>query len=186
MLVSRSIEECHLYMELHPCECGAATEPWHQHSLSEHDGRFFSTYEGTCPACDRARRFEFEVPGPAGSGTGYGDPGSAAPSQIIDPGEFLASSQDFASGVPPRPEPSATEDELIDCADAIEFAVEGVVEALKFVPSGAPAVPAEAFTSGLGADMYKRDPAQFGRDRLELELADYQRIRAAYAAVLGE
>jgi hypothetical protein len=100
----------------------------------------------------------------------------------VDPGEFLAASHRAAAAVPLDPAQVAVED-LDDAYDAIELAVAGVVEVLKFVPKTADAVPEDAFTSDLGRQLYAADPGQFGRDRLELELADYERIRSAYAAV---
>ncbi|MGI5212379.1 hypothetical protein [Plantactinospora sp. CA-290183] len=183
MLVARSSEECHLYMELHPCECGEEFFEWSRHHLEERpDHPRVSVYEGTCARCGRERRFEFEVPAVSPEPGRYGDDG---PSRIIDPGEFLVSSRQFAGNVPPDPGDLAVS-ELGYAYNAIDLAVAGVEETLKFVPPGAEAVPPEAFTSELGRKTYDADPDAFTRDRLERTLAEYIAVRDPYAAVLEE
>jgi hypothetical protein len=182
MLFARSPDECHLYMELHPCTCGEDEFSWSLHALEQRDGHLVSVYEGPCQRCGTARRFEFQVTGDHPPPPAYG---GETPSSIVDPGEFLASSQRAAAVVPAHPAHLEV-DRLADAYDAIEVAVAGVVEVLKFVPDGADAVPETAFTSAAGRRMYVGDPARFRRDRLALELAELERIRAAYAAALGE
>lgn len=180
MLFARSPDECQLYMELHPCGCGEEEFAWSRHVLEEQNGRLVSGYEGTCGRCGTARQFEFEVAGEHAEPPAYG---GDEPSRIVDPGEFLASGQRAAAGVPPHPDQVET-DRLADAYDAIEQAAAGLVEVLKFVPVGGDAVPEAAFTSDLGRRTYASDPARFRRGRLVLELAELERIRAAYAAAL--
>jgi hypothetical protein len=182
MLLARSPDECQLYMELRPCGCGEEEFAWSRHVLEQQDGRLVSVYEGSCGRCGTARQFEFEVTGDPPEPPAYG---GDQPSRIVDPGEFLASSQRVAAGVPPHPDQVET-DRLADAYDAIEQAAAGLVEVLKFVPGGADAVPEAAFTSDLGRRMYASDPARFRRGRLALELAELERIRVAYAAALAE
>jgi hypothetical protein len=185
LLRSRSIEECHLYMALHGCSCGDTAFEWSRHSLSERAGQLVSRYEGTCPGCGEERVFEFAIPAMQTSMARRPVYGDAEASRIIDPGEFLADAQRLALSVPRLPDQQDEED-LIDAYSAIELAVAAVTEVLKFVPEGADAVPAGAFTSAAGRRLYERDPGQFGRDRLELELADYERVQSAYEAVVGD
>jgi hypothetical protein len=198
MLFARSPDECHLYMELHPCTCGSDVFTWTRHSLEQRDAQLVSVYEGACGRCDTGRRFEFEVAGgvrePQGeasrAGLAVDQPappayGGAAPSLIIDPGEFLASSQQAAAEVPADPA-RVDADQLGEAYDAIDVAVAGIVEVLKFIPDGADAVPEAAFTSALGRRMYAGDPPRFRRARLALELAELERIRSAYASALDE
>jgi hypothetical protein len=186
MLFARSPDECHLYMELHPCQCGEDAFDWSAHALEQRDGTlvpvYVSVYEGTCARCGTARRFEFRVTGDHPPPPAYG---GDTPSSIVDPGEFLASSQRAAAAVPAHPARLGP-DRLADAYDAIEVAVAGIVEVLKFVPDGADAVPETAFTSDVGRRMYVGDPARFRRDRLALELAELERIRSAYASALGD
>jgi hypothetical protein len=180
MLFARSPDECQLYMELHPCGCGEEEFAWSRHALEHRDGRLVAGYEGTCGRCGTARQFEFEV------AAGYGEHpeppayGGDEPSRIVDPGQFLASSQRAAAGVPPHPDLVET-GRLADAYEAVEQAVAGIVEVLKF---GGDAVPEAAFTSDLGRRMHASDPGRFRRGRLALELAELERIRAAYAAAL--
>jgi hypothetical protein len=182
MLFARSAEECHLYMELHPCSCGEEAFDWSKHHAEQRNGHLVSVYEGTCGGCGTPRRFEFEVAATSPTPPAYG---GEAPSRIVDPGEFLVASQRVAASVPALPAQVATED-LEDAYDAIGSAVAGIVEVLKFIPDGAEAVPPEAFTSDLGRRMYDTDPGRFGRGRLSLELAEHERTLSAYADALGD
>lgn len=190
-LVARSIEECHLYMELHPCECGEEVFDWSRHRLEQRTGEhpLFSVYEGSCGNCGVQRRFEFAVPvqpvQPAQPAV-PGRYGGEEPSRIVDPGEFLWSSERAAAGVPADPGELAADVDPDDAYDAVELAVAGVIEVLKFLPPGADSVPPEAFSSPLGRRMYDADPGRFGRDRLNSVLADYRRIRDRLADALGE
>lgn len=180
MLFARSPDECQLYMELHPCGCGEDGFAWSRHVLEQEDGRLVAGYEGACGRCGTARQFEFEVAAEPPEPPAYG---GDAPSRIVDPGEFLAESLRAAAGVPPHPDQVETY-RLADAYDAIEQAVAGLVEVLKFVPDGAGAVPEAAFTSDVGRRMYAGDPGRFRRGRLALELTELERIRSAYAAAL--
>jgi hypothetical protein len=169
-------------MELHPCSCGEEVFEWSRHRLEQRENRLVSVYEGTCGRCGTSRRFEFEVTDEVSPPPAYG---GATPSKIIDPGEFLTVSQRAAADVPADPR-TVDSDDLDDAYDGIEIAVAALDEVLKFVPPGAAAVPAEAFTSDLGRKMYASDPGQFDRDRLTVALAEYARIRSAYASAVGE
>jgi hypothetical protein len=182
VLFARSPDECQLYMELRPCSCGEDAFSWTRHSLEQHDGRLVSVYEGTCGRCDAARRFEFEVAGDYPEPPAYG---GDAPSRVVDPGEFLVSSQRAVAEVPADPA-QVDADQLVEAYDAVELAVAAIVEVLKFIPDGADAVPEAAFTSARGRQVYAGDPARFRRARLALELAELERIRTAYAGALDE
>lgn len=181
MLVARSPEECHLYMELHPCVCGEAVFEWSQHRREQRGDRLVSVYEGVCSRCGRPRHFEFEVTGEIPPPPAYG---GEAPSRIIDPSEFLAVGEDLAAAVPLDP---ATLDpaDLDDAYEAIEMAVAAVDEVLKFMPAGAEGVPLDAFLTEPGRQAYARDPAQFGRERLLGMLAEYRKTLSAYGAATG-
>jgi hypothetical protein len=181
MLFARSPEECHLYMELHPCECGEAVFEWSRHRKEQRGDRMVSVYEGVCGRCGAPRQFEFEVTGEIPPPPAYG---GEEPSRIIDPSEFLAVGEDLAAAVPPDPallDPDALE----DAYEAIEMAVAALDEVLKFVPAGADGVPLDAFRTDAGRQECARDPGQFGRERLTGLRTTYQRIRSAYEAVVG-
>ena len=99
MLVARSSPECHLYIALHPCDCGERTGAG-DHHLESRDDSLVAVYEGTCPGCGAHRRFDFalhpDLPPP-------GKFGGPHPSSIIDAGEFLAVADDAARSVPANP-----------------------------------------------------------------------------------
>ena len=168
MLVARAMAECHMYMDLHPCErCGEPNFPWNLHVAGDLNGQRTSAYEGECPTCGTRRRFEFIVLHPNIPPPTLGGP---EPSTIIDPGEFyeVATLTAAAARVPANPSP----EQLGDAYDAAGDAAASVEEVLKFVPAGASSVPAEAFTSERGRAARDADPSRFERDRLEGMLAE--------------
>lgn len=181
MLFARSPEECHLYMEFHPCECGEAVFEWSRHRNEQRGDRMVSVYEGVCGRCGAPRHFEFEVTGEIPPPPAYG---GDAPSRIIDPSEFLTVGDDLAAAVPPDPatlDPAA----LDDAYEAIEMAVAALDEVLKFVPAGANGVPPDAFLTDAGRAVYARDPGRFGREQLLGTLSEYRTIRSAYEAAVA-
>ncbi|MPZ27582.1 MAG: hypothetical protein GEV12_14535 [Micromonosporaceae bacterium] len=179
MLVSRSTEESHLYMHLHPCECGEADFEWREHGLVQSDERLISVYSGECERCDRPRVFEFAlVPEPAPPPPALGGPN---PSSIIDPGEFLQTSQVFA-GTVPADLAALSDDEFYGAYDALAFALANVDEVLKFIPAGADAVPPETFRNPAGQELHARSPELFSRSRLLATRDEYGRLLAEYDA----
>lgn len=176
MLVARSPEECHLYMELQPCSCGEDGFTWSRHRQERRGDRLVSVYQGPCSRCSAQRRFEFEVPAVPPPPPAYG---GEEPSRIVDPGEFYAVSAELAESVPDDPAALAPDD-LDEAYGLVEMSVAALAEVLKFVPAGADAVPPEAFFTPGGRRVYQARPAEFGRDRLEALLADRRRRLAAY------
>jgi hypothetical protein len=167
--------ECHLYMDLRPCpDCGEPEFDWSQHGAGMRDGQRTSSYEGECPGCRTARRFEFIVLNPDLAPPALG---GVEPSQIIDPGEFLAAGDLAARFVTVRA--GATPDEVAEAYDAAVDAVAAVEEVLKFIPAGATTVPEAAFTTPAGRAVRAADPGRFDRDRLEPVLAERRRVLAA-------
>jgi hypothetical protein len=182
MLLSRSTEESHLYMHLHPCECGEADFEWSEHGLVQGDGRLISVYSGVCGRCGRPRVFEFAlVPEPSPPPPALGGP---APSHIIDPGEFLQTSQVFAATVPADPA-AVSDDEFHGNHDTLAFAIASVEEVFKFIPAGTDAVPAGAFRSETGRRLYEEAPERFSRVWLTATLNGYRRLLAEYDAAIA-
>ncbi|MBE4735140.1 MULTISPECIES: hypothetical protein [Streptomyces] len=173
MLTARSSAEAHLYMDLHRCECGSGDFD-RQHRLELRGDVLVAVYEGACRQCERTRRFEFrmaeEVPPPPPA---FGGP---EPSQIIDPGEFEAVAGRLAesTGIQLLNTPEAEHHQF---RDAIAYVVAAYEEMLKFLPPGENAIPAGAFTSEVGKARYRRDPGNYDRDILELN------VRAARAVL---
>jgi hypothetical protein len=182
MLVTRSTEESHLYMHLHPCECGEADFDWRDHEIVSGNGWLVSIYSGECGRCGRARSFEFALaPEPSPPPPALG---GNAPSRIIDPGEFLKVSRQLVATVPD--DPAAVDDDGYHRArDALAFAVASLDEVLKFIPDGADQVPASAFRSAAGRRLYRDAPDQFTRARLAASRDAYRRLLSAYDAVVA-
>src|SRR5256885_3873836 len=95
MLVARSAPECRLYLDLHPCSCGATAFPV-RHVLRPGEGDALeAVYEGDCASCGLPRRFVFELdPATPPPPPAYGGP---QPSRLICPGQFLLAA-DRAAG----------------------------------------------------------------------------------------
>jgi hypothetical protein len=181
MLVSRSTEESHLYMYLHPCQCGEADFDWRDHEIVPGNGWLLSVYTGECGRCGRPRSFEFVLapePSPPAPALGGG-----TPSQIIDPGEFLDTAHRLVETVPANPA-EVDDDEFHGARDALAFAIACVDEVLKFIPDGADAVPPSAFHGGRGRRRYRDAPARFSRSRLEATRDSYRRLLSTYDAGL--
>jgi len=181
MLISRSTEESHLYMSLHPCGCGEADFEWQEHSMTLREGSFVSVYSGTCGRCARHRSFEFALapePSPPPPALG-GD----SPSQIIDPDEFLQTSEAFAATVPADPE-QLGDDEFNGAQDALAFAAACLDEVLKFIPASADAVPVDAFRTDTSRRRYREAPERFARVRVTAARDTLRRLLDTYAAAI--
>ncbi|SHI12738.1 hypothetical protein [Streptomyces sp. 3214.6] len=174
MLTARSAFEAHLYMDLHPCECGSGDFE-RQHRLEQHGDDIVAVYEGACRQCGTTRRFTFrmaeEIPPPPPAF------GGSEPSQIIDPGEFaeIAFRISESAGVKLLNTP---ESEHYQLRDAVAYAVAAFEEIPKFIPPGEDAVPASAFTSEVGKARYRREPRKFERDILEMNIRQARAVLA--------
>ncbi|MEU6478959.1 hypothetical protein ABZ858_19125 [Streptomyces sp. NPDC047017] len=159
MLIARSTQEAHLYMDLHACACGAESFE-RTHRLEQRDGAMVAVYEGACPQCGRMRTFEFRMtdelpPAPPA----FGGP---EPSRIIDPGEFMWVSDEVGTDASLR---------LLNTPPAEHrqhrakwtYALAVLEEVFKFLPEDADRIPEELFTSDRGRAMYRKDPSRFDR-----------------------
>ncbi|MGW3668900.1 hypothetical protein [Streptomyces sp. NPDC005141] len=172
MLIARSTQEAHLYMDLHACACGAEDFE-REHRLDERDGVLIAVYEGVCPQCGRARSFAFRLtdelpPAPPAFG-------GAEPSRIIDPGEFLWVGDQVATDTGLRllhTPPAERREQRAGSA----FALAAVEEVLKFLPEGADRIPEELFTSERGREVYHKNPRRFERAGLLENIARKRRI----------
>jgi hypothetical protein len=164
-LHARSNAEAHLYMDLHPCACGAV-EFDRQSSVISDGGALCSRYAGPCRRCGTPRVFAFELPEMIRPVRGDRiEFGGTDPSRLLDPGEWLAVADDHARRMP------GTHRDL----DLARAAVE---EALKFVPAGADRVPIDAFRTERGRAVRNAEPGRFRRARLEAVLGAYRDLLA--------
>ncbi|WP_159771538.1 hypothetical protein [Streptomyces sp. HM190] len=174
MLIARSMQEAHLYMDLHACVCGAE-EFEREHRLEDQDGALVAVYEGVCPQCGRTRTFEFRMseelpPAPPAFG-------GAEPSSIIDPGEFLWIG-DRASTESGLRLLNTTLAEHREIRPQTAYAIAAFEEVLKFLPEGEDRIPEHRFTSRLGRELYAKDPTRFTRERIESALERKRSILA--------
>ncbi|MFG1777701.1 hypothetical protein ACGFIG_14875 [Micromonospora sp. NPDC049048] len=175
MLWARTPEECHLYMSLHPCACGEDRFEWHQHYVIPGEERI-SVYEGPCPRCAATREFRFAIPDTLAPPFSFG---GDQLSRIIDPAQFLQRFQRAVRIVPPDPA-LVNGSQRARCCAELRMGLAALREVLKFIPPGEAAVPADAFTSDVGRAAYRRQPDQFGRQRLESQLASHEKTLTAY------
>jgi hypothetical protein len=165
-------------MELHPCECGSSSFE-QRHWLEERGDDLLAIYEGPCRGCRRVRRFELALvadlpPAPPA----FGGP---EPSQIIDPGEFLLASERAASQVPDDLDSLPTHLRVSARRD-LAAAIAALEEVLKFIPAGDDQVPATAFRSAAGRQVFTTEPARFERRRIEASIAEHKERLTGLAA----
>jgi len=169
-VLARTTAEAHLYMDLEPCAvCGGrGLSP--DSSVVLVDGRLCSRYAGACPHCRTRREFTFLLPEqillPLAEAVVFGGP---EPSELLDPGQWLAVADLAAAGDPDGTPANRTD--LLYAAAALD-------EVLKFVPPGAVEVPAGAVRTGQGHEVYDREPGRFRRDRLAAVAQAYRDLAA--------
>ncbi|MFV2012624.1 MULTISPECIES: hypothetical protein [unclassified Micromonospora] len=190
---ARSSAEARLYVELRSCDCGETQFEPQVEVVALTDGDLATRYHRSCAGCATAREFLFRLPAepvrpPAGAAFSYGGP---EPSQLIDPGEWLAVADryaalvpaDFATAGPAVAGPAAADPVTLDPAQrrrataALSRAIAALDEVLKFIPADVDEVPADAITSDTGRRMRRREPGRFRRDRLTA-------LRDTYTALL--
>lgn len=169
VLIARSSLECHLYIELHPCECGAGRAAT-QHRLESLDEALIAVYEGRCRSCTRLWQFEFALDPEIPPGRKFG---GTRPSQLIDAEQFLAVADAAARAA--STDAGGLDDAARHRAQALLLrAVAALEEVLKFIPPGGDRVPAEALFSTAGKDLYLAEPGRFRKSRLEAVLGAYR------------
>jgi hypothetical protein len=157
---ARSIAEEHLYMELHPCECGESAAESSTHATITAEQGLASEHVFDCAGCGRRRQFVFRLPGLAPQHADmYGGP---EPSQIIDAGEWRMISLAYMGEV------TDARDQPDRRRRLLEVALAAYQEMLKFVPPGADRVPESAFFTPRGRQMRQQEPDySFRRSFLE-------------------
>lgn len=166
-------------MDIHPCSCAEVSFDVHHRLRTEPDGTLVAVYEGLCRRCGLPRQFTFALdpatppPPPAFGG--------AAPSQIICPGQFALVADVEARSAALSPDGLDPRERARNRA-FLARAVAAQEEVAKFVPYGADAVPASAFTSPEGRALYARDPGRFDADRLAAVIDEYRALLTRYDA----
>ncbi|MEV6302244.1 hypothetical protein AB0M02_22700 [Actinoplanes sp. NPDC051861] len=170
---ARSHLEAHLYMDLHPCECGETDFARTAHYGPGPEGRQVE-YSGACSGCGRQRSFSFrvseDVPVLAPSAWST----LAAPSELLDPGEWLWVADRYASY--PADDGVLSPLEAAERCTDLAAAAAAVEEALLFVPSGSDAVPVEAIRSERGRSVFDVTPERFTVDQLWVQRDLYRQL----------
>jgi hypothetical protein len=177
-LIARSPAEAHLYIALHPCDCGEAALDTSSRLLDTGTA-LVSVYEGSCGRCARQRRFELELADEPVSSIGRMTYGGPSPSTLICPAQFLELSERYAKQVPASVAGLAPAEHR-RAAATLETALAAVEEVLKFIPPGADLVPPTSFRSTAGKRTYLRDPRRFQRARLRAVATSYARLLERY------
>jgi hypothetical protein len=167
MKLARTNLEAHLAMDLAPCACGE-TRFARQSAVLRRGDDLCSRYTGACAKCGAAREFVFRIPEeilhPIPGEVRYG---GAEPSELLDPGEWLAVADLHAK--------RSTRGDLAIAIAAME-------EILKFAAPGAERVPEAAFTSERGRAVLATEPGRFRIARLEIVLKTYRDLLRKYDA----
>jgi hypothetical protein len=177
--VSRSSAEAHLYMDLHGCSCGQTGFDRDSEVVALADGDLGRRYSGACAGCGTPREFVFRLPAeaalpPAGR-VSFGGP---EPSQLLDPGEWLAVADGYAAQAPADPA-GLTPEQARHGRAVLDRAAAALDEVLKFVPEGGESVPEGAFFSDRGREVFAREPGRFRGNRLTA-------VRDVYAGLAGQ
>ena len=165
MLVARSVAEAHLYLDLRGADRAGRTV-----RLEARGNDLVSVYEADCGGV--RKRFEFSIPVPE---TADGTYGAAEPSTILGPGELLSWSDHVARTVPPDARGLSAADRA-ESRKRLLVAADCAKEAAKFIPTGAEAVPVDAFRSEYDRAVLAAEPGRFTRARLVAIAASYMRM----------
>jgi hypothetical protein len=176
-LHSRSTAEAHLYMVIHPCgNCGDAEfDTTARVVLSGAD--LVTEYKGPCRSCKAEREFRFRTddePAPP-------EFGAAAPSAIIDAGQWLRCADRILEATP-NTVLGVSVEEWHARRFLFRTAAESVGEVLKFIPDGADGVPSQGFWTEDGRAEHDRAPERFRRAALERMRLACLDLTATYAS----
>ena len=174
-MIARSARECLLYIQLHPCACGAPS-PAKSKGVVSTDAGLVARYAGTCGRCGSENTLEFTLDPETSPLDAYG---GDRPSQIICPGQFAQHSDDLAARWPGDPAqiPATTRGAA---REDLSWAIRDLEEVAKFMRDGA--VLESAFTSEAGRALYRAQPGRFRRLRLHARIEAYRRLVAALTA----
>jgi hypothetical protein len=178
--VGRTPAEIHLYIDLHPCECGEGSFPTSGRQYVEDGSDLVVRYNATCPRCGRERSFSFRLTeqpiqtGPEGARFRYGD---EHPSELLDPGEWLIVADAYSKSVPMLGS-GATDQERARFQYALGRAAAAIDEVVKFAPPGAAEIPPSAIASARGRHVYDAEPGRFRLFRLAAVSGAYRQLLA--------
>lgn len=174
-LVARTIAELMLYTELHPCaHCDTTESSPLELEPSSPDTR---VYVGVCGNCGRSRRYEFRTsPDWDTTSTALG---TATPSTIIGPGEFMALADEAEATVAGAPE-ALDVTAYFDSYGKLWRARRYLQEVEKFIPAGEQTVPFAAFMTDAGRRLQSVDPERFTRAAMRARVGKLDALEKKY------
>jgi hypothetical protein len=190
---ARSAWECQTYLGLVGCpSCGNTGLDMTEFRSGRRGDIEVWSYRTECAACAQPQAFEFRHTGDPPPFPEFGGP---EPSELVDPGQFLALAERLAELMPADPAdlvadlgPAGRDSALGGlhrAAEDIAIAVAAVTETLKFVPAAGTAVPREAFWVEASVARYDREPEVFGKRQLMAVLGVLRQDHSTYAMALG-
>lgn len=162
------MQEAQLFVELRGCGCGTGLAVV-DHELHQRGGEMVARFADTCQSCGAQQVYEIALSAKQVLPPAFGGPD---PSSLVDPGEFLWTSDQAAAQVPVDVS-HLDQVQRKAAAAALQYAMAALDEVVKFVAVGTDLVPAEAFVSELGKAMYRANPGRFTVTELEEQAASY-------------
>lgn len=165
--IMRTNREAHLYLDLHPCQCGSARYD-RRSDVVEIDGRLCVVYSCDCHDCKAQRECAFELPeeptvqiDPVRGQFGL----AAGRSELLDPGEWITVADKLAAAA------SATQPEALQL---LGQAIAAIAEVRMFCDDTIAGVPQSAMRSTVGKHIYATEPGRFDAPRLAVVQNAYE------------
>jgi hypothetical protein len=163
VIPARSLAEAQLWADTDTCECGGLGVAWELSALWHDGDTMQAELSTTCGGCYRARQLSFTLPPAVPEGPpGHFAPVDAPPSGLYDAVEWWAFAHLYADQAAEDPSDAAAN--LIRAAAATD-------EALRFLPPGAAALPAEAVRTPWSQEALRATPESFTREALQEQRA---------------
>lgn len=176
--VARTPQEAYLYIEWRACACGERRFELVRSDIVEAVGGLESVITVRCGGCDAEREFRFTLPAaPLVVSPGEVRFGGDEPSQLLDPGEWLAVA-DAESDAVPADLTALRPDQRRGLRRPLATAAAALDEVLKFVPADGDGVPESAFVSTDGRTAYRDGPGRFQVARLTAARDRYRQLLA--------
>ncbi|MFG1889042.1 hypothetical protein ACGFIR_14360 [Micromonospora sp. NPDC049051] len=182
-LPARTYAEIHTYLDTHPCQCGSVEFPRGQMAvLSSDESGVVVGYDGPCDDCGRSRDHVFRLPRRPGSPPGdpyrFSHP-EDGPSELLDPGEWVAVSQAYGvvadtvlaamttaavdeggdSGEVVEPDPA----DLEAVVTMLTMSIDALDEVARFFPPGVEELPSGMLWTANGHEVRSTSPEWFRR-----------------------
>ena len=183
-LRARSYAEVFLYMDLHPCQCGSTLFKF-KSSKRFTDHHTLCKYHGHCEDCGNPREINFVLPEFILPYSDIFTYGGDKPSSLIDAGQFLMVSDQYARSVPASIE-NQDKLQLEAGIQRLQIAIAALEEILKFIPENGDRLCEDDFFTSGGLQFYLSQPNNwFSRGRLNALHDAYHDILSNYRSAMN-